>query len=146
MRRQPENIQQQLEQDEGRSKTVYKDSEDYDTIGIGCLVDKRKPGAGLPDPVIDFLFQFQLREKQNELDKKLSWARTLDDARYGTLTNIAFQLGVDGLLKFQKALKAMREGNWTLAAVHFADSLVAREQTPDRWKRHCDQIRTGEWQ
>jgi len=42
-----ENLKRQLRGEEGVEPCVYKDHLGFDTIGIGRLVDKRKPGAGL---------------------------------------------------------------------------------------------------
>jgi hypothetical protein len=58
---------------------------------------------------------------------------------------MAFQLGVDGLAKFPRALALMQYGEYSSAAIEFAYSKVARDQTPERWQRHCEQLRTGVW-
>jgi hypothetical protein len=74
------------------------------------------------------------------------WVVGLDEARKATLVNMTFQLGIRGLSEFRRAMGYMERGEYTAASLAFADSRVAREQTPERWARHCAQIKSGEWQ
>lgn len=64
----------------------------------------------------------------------LSWAAEFNEARRGVLVEMAYQLGLAGLLGFKKFLAAAREGNWEEAGKEMLDSLWAR-QTPARAKR-----------
>jgi len=61
------------------------------------------------------------------------------------LVNMAFQLGVVGLLQFKDTLTNVREGNYSGAAAAMLLSKW-REQTPDRAKRLATQMETGVWQ
>ena len=70
----------------------------------------------------------------------------LDEVRKAVLVNMTFQLGIKGLTEFRRAMGYMERGEYTAASLAFADSRVAREQTPERWRRHCLQIKTGAWQ
>jgi lysozyme len=134
-----------LEDDEGRVPHAYQDSLGYWTIGVGHLIDKRK-GGGLPDHIIDALLDWDIEQKSSELHDALPWTAALDDVRRDTVVCMAFQLGVPGLLKFRRALGALRDSKWEEAAAEFLDSDVAKLQTPERWKRHAKRIITGEWQ
>lgn len=133
-----------LEDDEGRVPHAYQDSLGYWTIGVGHLIDKRK-GGGLPDHIIDALLDWDIERMSSDLHDALPWTATLDPVRRDTLISMAFQLGVPGLMKFRKALAALRTGDWNTAAVEFLDSDVARFQAPQRWNRHANRIITGEW-
>lgn len=133
-----------LERDEKRVRYAYQDSLGYLTIGVGHLIDKRR-GGGLPDHIIDLLLQFDIDEKTAQLYDAFPWTPQLDPARRATLVSMAFQLGIDGLKKFKNSMAAMEAGDWQLAATRFLQSKVAREQTPARWQRHAQRIRTGEW-
>jgi lysozyme len=137
-------LRKQLIRDEGRVPHVYKDSLGFDTIGVGHLVDKSR-GGFLPEAIIDQLLDYDIAAKTADLLGRFPWMATLDEARKAVLINMAFQLGIEGLSKFIHALSFMRNGEYTSAAIAFADSKVAREQSPERWKRHCDQLRSGEW-
>lgn len=129
---------------EGKCKECGK-SNGYWTIATGYMIDKRKGGA-IPQHIADQLLDWSIREKTAEVYGRWPWVIDLDEPRKSTLIQMAFQLGVDGLAEFRKAMEFMRQGSYLAAAQAFADSKVAREQTPARWARHCEQIRTGVWQ
>lgn len=134
-----------LTQDEGRVPYAYPDSLGYLTIGVGHLIDRRK-GGRLPDHIIDALLDYDIESKTREILQSLPWVAFLDEPRRATILSMAFQLGVPGLLKFKNALAAARESQWSAAADHFLDSDVARQQSPERWQRHAQRIRTGAWE
>jgi lysozyme len=149
-------VKAQLRRDEGVVEYAYQDSmlgkcqacgksNGFWTIGVGHLIDKRR-GGKLPAHIIGELLDWDISEKTAELYKAFPWIEQIDEVRRAVLINMAFQLGVLGLSRFGKALYHMRSGQWEAAATEFADSLVARVQTPERWARHCKQITTGEWQ
>ena len=135
----------QLNNDEGRRACVYKDHLGFDTIGVGRLVDARKPGAGLRPIEIDFLLENDIDDRIDQLSKRLLWFNQLDDARKGALLNMAFQLGVDGLLGFKNTLRLIENGEYSQAADSMLKSKWAT-QTPARAARMAKQIETGVWQ
>lgn len=138
------NIVEQLRRDEGVERSAYKDSLGYLTIGVGRLIDPRK-GAGLRDNEIDFLLQNDIKEKEAELKSRIRFYSTLDDARKGVLLNMAFNLGVDGLLKFKNTLGLIESGKYKEASVEMLNSVWAK-QVGDRANRLAKQMLTGEWQ
>lgn len=138
-------LARQLCGDEAVEPCVYPDQFGYLTIGVGRLVDKRKPGAGLRPVEIDFLLQNDIEDRINALGKALPWFLQLDPARQGVLLNMAFQLGTVGLLKFDHTLPLIKAGQYDLAA-HFMEQSLWARQTPARAKRMADQMRTGQWQ
>lgn len=135
----------QLKVDEGVEPCAYSDSLGYLTIGVGRLIDKRKPGAGLRPSEIDFLLQNDVDDRIDQLTRRLPWFQNLDDARKGVLLNMAFQMGVDGLLGFKNTLKLIEDGKYTEAATAMMNSKWA-QQTPNRAKKMARQMETGKWQ
>lgn len=135
----------QLKGDEGVRSTVYSDSLGYATIGVGRLVDPRKTSVGLRDIEIDFLLQNDIDDRIEALGRALPWFQDLDDARKGVLLNMAFQLGVAGLLAFKNTLALVQKGDYKAAAAAMLDSKWA-QQTYNRAKRLADQMATGVWQ
>jgi lysozyme len=135
----------QLRADEGERPCVYKDSLGLWTIGVGRLVDPSKPGAGLRSDEIAYLLNNDVDDRINALHAKLPWFDSLDDARKAVLLNMAFQLGVDGLLAFKNTLQLIQDGKYENAAAAMLESHWA-QQTPARAKRLSDQMRTGLWQ
>ena len=64
---------------------------------------------------------------QSELDEKLPWWRTLDDVRQDVLVEMAFNLGIDGLLGFHRTLAAVQAGQWAAASADMLLSAWASE-------------------
>jgi lysozyme len=140
-----EKLEAQLRGDEGNSTCVYRDNLGYWTIGVGRLVDARKPGSGLRPVEVSFMLQNDIEDRINELDKRLPWFKNLDEARRGVLLNMAFQMGVVGLMKFETTLKRVESGDYTGAKRSMLQSLWA-QQTPARAARLAKQMETGQWQ
>lgn len=139
------SLVKQLTLDEDKRKHVYKDSLGFFTIGVGRLVDSRKPDGGLRDDEISFMLTNDLDDRLNALHSRIYWFERLDDPRKGVLVNMSFQLGVDGLLKFRNTLELVKQGKFHEAADEMMDSTWAR-QTPNRAARLSEQMRSGVWQ
>jgi lysozyme len=138
-------LSRQLKGDEGVKSCVYQDHLGFWTIGVGRLVDGRKKGAGLRPDEITYLLNNDIDDRINALTKALPWFQDLDDARKGALLNMAFQLGTEGLLGFERTLSLIRDGKYENAAAAMLQSKWA-QQTPARAKRMADQMRSGLWQ
>lgn len=134
----------QLRRDEGEELSAYTDSEGYLTIGIGRLIDKRK-GGGISQAESEYLFSNDYDSKLAEVRRRIPWFSSLDVARQGVLLNMAFQMGVDGLLGFKNTLAMIERGDYAQAADGMLQSLWAK-QTPERAKRLSEQMRSGKWQ
>ena len=124
---------------------AYQNHLGYWTIGIGRLIDKRK-GGGISTEESAYLFANDLDTKLAGVRRRLPWFDRLDEARQGVLLNMAFQMGVDGLLRFKNTLAMIERGDYANAATGMLNSLWVREQTPARAKRLSEQMRTGVWQ
>lgn len=138
-----DELTRQLRGDEGEKLYAYTDSLGYLTLGVGRLVDPRK-GGGITAEESAYLLANDIAAKTKELTARLPWLYLLDPVRQGAMLNMAFQLGVDGLLGFRNSLELMRTGQFSLAADNFLKSKWA-QQTPKRARRVTDQIRTGAW-
>ena len=135
---------EQLRRDEGEVLYAYADSLSYLTIGVGRLIDKRK-GGGITTEESAYLLANDIKRKTAEVLAALPWASTLDEVRFAVLVNMAFQLGITGLLGFKNTLSLIQAGNWVRAA----ENMIASKwhtQTPARCERLAKQIITGEWQ
>ena len=138
-----DDLARQLRRDEGVVEHAYVDSEGWTTIDVGRLIDKRK-GGRLRDDEIEYLLQNDITEKTDELIRRLPWVADLDEARKGVLINMAFNLGVSGLLGFRKTLALVKAGDYARASVEMLDSKWAR-QVKGRAARLSEQMRTGKW-
>lgn len=137
-------LARQLRGDEGVRKVAYQDHLGFWTIGVGRLIDDRKPGAGLRDGEIEMLLRNDIMDRVSQLSKRLPWFNDLDEARQGVLVNMAFQLGVDGLMGFRTTLDLIGKGRYTEASEQMLKSKWA-SQTPARAKRMAEQMKTGKW-
>ena len=139
-----EKLTAQLRRDEGTRATAYQDHLGFLTIGVGRLIDSRKPGAGLRPDEIDYLLRNDINDRVLALTKALPWFVKLDEARRGVLINMAFQLGTAGLLGFKSTLALIAAGKYAEASEQMLKSKWAT-QTPARAKRLAEQMQTGEW-
>ena len=143
-----EQMRKQLHRDEGAvivngRHAVYDDHLGFATIGYGRLVDRRR-GGGLTDAEAEFLLANDIERVTRDLTIRLPWFSDLDEPRQGALINMAFQLGVNGLLKFKRTLAHCEAGDWEKAEREALNSNWAK-QTPNRAHRVTQQLRTGDW-
>ena len=82
---------------------------------------------------------------RRELRTEYPWFSKLDSIRQDALIDISFNLGQTVLRKFKKALKAMSEENYELAADEFMDSRWSK-QVGNRAVEVTEMIRSGEYQ
>lgn len=137
-------LTKQLRRDEDEILHAYPDHLGYLTIGVGRLIDKRK-GGGITEEESAYLLSNDIDKREAELLRRAPWMANLDQVRFGALLNMAFQMGVDGLLGFKNTLAMVREGDYEGASEGMLNSLWAR-QTPERAKRISKQMKTGVWQ
>jgi lysozyme len=116
----------ELRRDEGVDRSAYQDHLGFWTIGVGRLIDRRK-GGGLSDEEIDYLLQNDVKRFAKELDKRLPWWRGLDPVRQRVIQNMAFNLGVAGLLSFKNTLAAVKAGEWAKASAGMLASKWAKQ-------------------
>lgn len=134
-------LAKELATDEGEVLHAYQDSQGFWTIGIGTLIDERGGGGITHDEAL-YLLNNRIEAKKTELDNRLSWWRTLSSVRQRVLLNMAYNLGVEGLLKFRRALYAMQIGNFDIASNEMLLSSWAG-QVGDRAIRLARMMRLG---
>ena len=133
-------LMEELERDEDRVNHAYLDSEGYLTIGIGHLIDKKK-GGSIPDFIIDALLEYDIEQKEQDLDHYLPFWRNLSNARQRVLLTMAFNLGVGSLMGFKRFIAALRATDYNAASVEMLDSKWAR-QVGKRATRLAEIMRT----
>lgn len=134
-------LERELEEDEGFRASAYQDHLGFWTIGIGTLIDARK-GAGITREEAYLLLRNRLGSKFQEMDKRMSWWRDQPDPVQRALANMAYQMGVEGLLGFRNTLALIQQGKYSEAADNAMKSLWAK-QTPNRAKKVTDLIRSA---
>lgn len=126
---------------EGVRLSAYQDSGGFWTIGIGRNIDRR--GGGISEEEALYLFNNDVARVSADLDRELPMWRELDEVRQRVLFDMAFNLGIAGLLKFHNALGAIRQGNYAHAAEEILDSRWASQVGP-RATRLAAMMRNGE--
>ena len=115
-----------IKAEEGFSAVVYKCTEGFDTIGYGTKMPITKEEAEL-------LLEHRLKAMKAQLTSYL-YDLDIKDEAWDILFNMAYQLGVNGVLKFKKMIEALRVKNYKEASKQGMDSLWAK-QTPQRANR-----------
>ena len=131
----------QLKRDEGCRLTPYKDQVGKLTIGYGRNLDD----VGISLDEANTLLQNDVRKAVADVNQHLPWAKGLDDARLGVLINMAFNMGIAGLLQFKNTLALIEAGEFDQAADAMLESKWATQVGP-RAHRLAVQMRSGEWQ
>lgn len=119
-------LRDQIIRDEGSIAFAYDDAtgravvrgytmRGYVTIGVGFMVDRDK-GGGLRQEEIVFILDNRLRILSEELKARLPFLVKLSETRQAVLVNMAFQMGVSGLLGFKNTLAMIERGDYSGAA------------------------------
>ena len=104
-----------------------------------------RKGGGISHEEAQFLLANDIAKVMNQIAVFVPWASKLDSVRAGVLQNMAFSLGIDGLMEFKRTLGLIESGNYDAAADALLQSKWA-EQVGSRANRMALQMRTGEWQ
>ena len=115
-----------IKQEEGFSGTVYKCSEGFDTVGYGSRMPITKEEAEL-------LLEHRLKAMKAQLTSYL-YDLDIKPEAWDILFNLAYQLGVKGVLNFKNMIKALKDNDYKEASIQGLDSLWAK-QTPQRANR-----------
>lgn len=143
------NVIELLAREEGFKSKAYYCSEGYPTIGIGWRIGR------CDQPLSDFEYiivsrpaaEAQLQNEVFAIELSLSvhkWYADLSEPRQAVITSMAYQIGIAGLMKFERMIAAIETKCWNDAAHEGLDSLWAR-QTPERAARHMRTLLLGDW-
>lgn len=146
------NITSLLQYEEGFREKPYLCSEGYPTVGTGIRIGPK--GADLknyeftvPREVDAVWLQSILNRTMRDMlsNERIAKAmNVLDEARTAVLVSMAYQMGVPGLAQFKNTLYLVETKQFEEAAKAMLDSKWAR-QTPNRARRHAEQMRSGLW-
>ena len=115
-----------IKQEEGFSGTVYKCTEGFDTVGYGTKLPLTKEESEL-------ILNHRLNQTKAQLTSYL-YDLDIKPEAWDILFNMAYQLGVNGVLKFKKMIEALSYKDYKEASKQGLDSLWAK-QTPQRANR-----------
>ncbi|MDY0974985.1 glycoside hydrolase family protein [Massilia sp. CFBP9012] len=135
-----QKLEAQLVIDEGRRAIAYVDTVGKMTAGVGRNITDRP----FFDDEIALMLKNDIKEVEKDLDRRLSWWRQMSPARQNVLANMCFNLGINRLLGFEKALTHMRAGQYDASAREMLDSRWAK-QVGARAVRLATLMRKGEF-
>ena len=124
--------------EEGFEPLVYLCPTGFQTVGYGFNLE----AMPMPKQVADLWLSLILKDIGSTLSK-YQWFRDLDENRRVVIYDMAYQLGISGLLKFKKMIAAIETKNWLLASNELMNSKYAK-QTPNRANRNSSILRSGE--
>lgn len=134
-----DSIISDLKADEGWRERPYRDTRNLLTVGYGFLIDERM-ATPMPRAVGDLWLELEVETRWNALLAKLPWLETQPADVQRALGNMAYQLGVAGVLEFKRMLSCLASGDRHGASDEAMDSAWAR-QTPQRAQRVSNLIR-----
>ena len=123
---------------EGLRLKPYRDTVGKLTLGVGRNLDD----VGISRDEAFVLLRNDVARAKAALNAALPWCAGLDAVRGRVLVDMAFNLGVPGLLAFTGTLAAMRDGDYPLAAERMLQSRWAA-QVKGRAGELAAMVRTG---
>lgn len=131
-------VRETLKQDEGEVLHAYEDHLGYITIGYGRLIDRRR-GGGITQKEAEFLLDNDISKVVDQLAARTDFLSHPEEVQHA-LINMAFQLGVNGVMSFRKMWGHLSMKDYAAAADEALDSRWAM-QTPERAERVTNLIR-----
>jgi lysozyme len=149
-------LKQQLIRHEGLRKTAYRCTAGKLTIGYGHNLDdngipawlkgRDLVGVGITQEEAQRFLDEDIAACVAQLNERIPVLYSqLDSARRAVLVNMAFNIGIEGLLKFKNTLAHLASGEFDKAA----DGMLASKWAKQVGKRAIDlsqQMRKGVWQ
>lgn len=117
------DLKKQLILHEGLRLKPYRCSANKLTIGVGHNLDD-KP---ISEKAAEVILEDDINDCLKDLDKSLPWWRSLSEARQRVLVDMCFNLGIQGLLKFNQTLTAIKSGEYEKAVQCMGESLWAKQ-------------------
>jgi|Laugresu1bdmlbsd_1035121.scaffolds.fasta_scaffold01792_9 lysozyme len=128
----------QLRLHEGERLKPYRCTAGRLTIGVGRNLEDR----GITREESAILLANDIADMEREIQRALPWVARLDEVRARVLVDMAFNLGIVGLLAFKRTLGAIEAGQYQQAATMMLDSKWAK-QVGGRAERLSRMMATG---
>lgn len=127
----------------------YKCPADKLTIGYGHNLDAWPvPGidehSQLTEIEAQYLLQQDVDKVYQQVQQNLPFVSKLIPAREAVLINMAFNMGIKGLMSFKNTLRYIENGDYEQAAANMLQSKWA-VQVGKRTTELIKQMRTGQW-
>lgn len=118
-----EKLMYRLIEEEGMKLKPYRCPAGKLTIGVGRNLEDK----GLSNEEALFLLQNDIIEAVKELKKAFLFFDSLNETRQIVLIDMCFNLGINGLKKFKKMIKALENQDFYLASKEMLSSCWAKQ-------------------
>lgn len=126
---------------EGLKLKPYRCTSGKLTIGVGRNLEDR----GITKSEAMYLLSNDIADVIHQLKEKLPVFNVLDQTRQDVLVDMAFNMGVGGLLEFKNTLASIEKGHYRKASKQMLQSKWAK-QVPNRAGELSEMMKTGEYQ
>ena len=116
-------ISDMLEKHEGFRQFVYKDSLGIETIGIGRNLKNR----GVTRAEALYLLENDIADFTKQLRDRLYWFDSIHEDAQMVLIDMAFNMGIGGLMTFTQTLELIKNENYKKASETMLQSLWAKQ-------------------
>lgn len=106
------SLRDDLIRDEGLRLRPYRDQVGKLTVGVGRNLDD----VGISEDEAYRMLDNDIARVEAALDRQISWWRSRSQPCQDSLANMAFQLGIAGLLEFSRMLSCLHAGDYDGAA------------------------------
>lgn len=134
-----EKLINQLKRHEGLRIKPYKCTANKTSIGYGRNLDDN----GISIYEAEMLLQNDVNHILRQLETVI-WYMLLDDVRKAVIVNMAYNMGIQGMLGFKKMIAAIQKQDWETVAKEMLDSDYGRE-LKTRATELSKQLETGKW-
>ena len=107
----------QLKKDEGFRGDLYRCTSGKLTIGYGLNLE-----TGMTEEEASAILSIRISNISRALKEKQRWIRHAPPEVLDVLTNMAYQMGLTGLLKFKRTLGCLRKEEYIEASLEMLDS------------------------
>ena len=133
----------QIDREESCRLTAYLDEYGIPTIGWGRADPGVHLGITCTQAEADAWRDAKIQSLVHSMESGLPWWNSLSAPRQAVLVEMAYQMGVGGMMAFHAMLSRLSKGDWDGAALAMLDSKWARVDSPARAQREAAQMRTG---
>ncbi len=133
----------ELRLDEGCRLKAYRDGGGIWTIGYGHTGPEVHAGLVWTQAWADAQLEADIASAEAECASCLPYWTRLDDPRQEVLADMAFNLGISGLLRWKHMLAAVEAGDYTSAAADMLATEPWRSQVGSRADRLAAIMRTA---
>ena len=116
-------IREDLKRDEGLRLKPYLCTAGRTSIGYG----RNLSDVGISECEAETMLTNDIHDVVTDLNMFIPWWINLSESRKRAIINMAFNLGIYRLMKFKNMLKALRNGDYDIAANEALDSKWANQ-------------------